>query len=200
MDYVRAINVGLRGLNKRAITDETTAHPDVDLVKEAIDEVRDIILARGYWFNEEYVEITPDETGRYRIPDGTLTIVSQEQGYNYLLRRGNYLVNTNKPNDTYTEPRTFKRSVNLDWDDIHVIAQTLIAYRACEIVVGDDDGDQQKFARIAGRAERQQLALDSEEINQRNVNAKRSPYTERILAGQQKNRTGTVRDPSQIGG
>jgi hypothetical protein len=199
MDYVRAINVGLRGLNKRAITDETTAHPDVDLVKEAINEVRDIILARGYWFNEEYIEITPDETGRYRIPDKTLTIRAQDQRYNYLLRRGDYLINTNKPNDTYTDALTFKRSVNLDWDDIHVIAQTLIAYRAAEIVVGDDDGDQAKFARIATRAERQQLALEAEEINQRNVNANDSPYTAHILAGQLKS-SGTIRDGSKLGG
>lgn len=199
MEYLQAINISLRALGKRQVNDSNSTHPDVDIIKGAIQEVQDSTLARGYWFNEEFTKITPDITGRYQVPANTLTMVCAQQQYNYIQRRGDYAFNVNDPQQKFTAELTFKRKVNLDWDDIHVLAQTYIAYEASAIVLGDDDGDVNKHNRLMQRAMVTLRELKSEEINQRNVNAHSSPVASSILGGQIKRRS-YIRDPSVIGG
>jgi hypothetical protein len=199
MEYLQAINISLRALGKSQVNDENSTHPDVDIIKGALREVQDAVLSRGYWFNEERTKITPDITGRYLVPANTLTMVCAWQQYNHIQRRGAYAFNINDPQERFTAELPFTRKVNLAWLDIHVLAQTYIAYEAAAIVLGDDDGDANKYQRLQNRSNVASMRLEAEEISQRNMNAHASPVASRILGGQTKRRS-YIRDPSVIGG
>jgi hypothetical protein len=196
-----AVNIVLRAVGEGRVQDVNSTHPSVITAKELITESQALILAKGLWFNNEYnVTLPKDVNGFVFVPLGTISITSFIAGYELLLRGTRLYDPTNNTYDLSALPDvTINYISNPNFDDIPVLAQQAIAYRAASEFIADDDGDDVKYKRANTRAQQSAITLATEDMKQRRFNAMNSPTTSRVRSGMH-GASGSVMSGDTIGG
>ena len=196
-----AINIVLRAVGEGRVQDVDSTHPSVEAAKAILNESQELILAQGLWFNNEYsVTLPKDTNGFVYVPSGTISVTSFVQGYELLLRGTKLYDPNNNTFDLSLLPDVVINYIsNPDFDDIPVLAQQAIAYRAAAEFIADDDGDDVKYKRAHSRAEQSAITLATENMKQRRFNALNSPTTARVRSGMH-GALGGVRSGNTIGG
>lgn len=201
MILLDAINIVLRAVGEGRVQDVDSTHPSVATAKDLITEAQELLVAQGLWFNNEYnVTLPKDINGFVFVPHGTISITSLLVNYELLLR-GTKLYDPH--NNTYDLSELPDVNVNYisnpPFDELPVLAQQAIAYRAAAEFIADDDGDDVKYKRAFGRAQQAAIVLATEDMKQRRFNALNSPTTARVRSGMH-GALGGVRSGNTIGG
>ena len=196
-----AINIVLRAVGEGRVQDVDSTHPSVETARDLINEAQELILAQGLWFNNEYsVTIPRDNLGHAHVPVGTISVTSFVANYELLLRGTKLYDPNNNTYDLSDLPEVIINYIsNPHFDDIPVLAQQAIAYRAAAEFIADDDGDDVKYKRAHSRAEQSAITLATEDMKQRRFNAMNSPTTARVRSGMH-GASGGVRSGNTIGG
>lgn len=200
MTLLDAINICLRGVGEGRVQDVDSTHPSVQTAKDLITEAQDLILATGLWFNMEYnVTLPKDIDGEVALPLGTISVTGKHPNMSLLLRGSKLYDPRNNTTDlSELGPVIVDYIFKPDFDDLPALAQQAIAYRASAEFISDDDGDTAKYDRAFNRAQQSAIALTTEDIKQKRLNALNAPASARVRIGMTGGRG--VRSGDTIGG
>ena len=122
MKYLDSINSLLREVGTRAVTSQDINHPDVTDAKALLQEYKDKVLQRGWWFNRmKSVLLTPDSNKNIAMNNNVVrfevTYSSDLHMYPLLANRKGRLLNLQTISYAFDTPITLDLFVTLDWDD-----------------------------------------------------------------------------------
>jgi hypothetical protein len=129
--------------------------------------------SRGWWYNKEYLELSPDAlTKRIIVPGDTITIGPIEPkglDFPYVLR-GRELYDTKKGTFEFDVPVKCKLVRNLTFDKMPITAQQVV-FNATELAFQKNyDGDSNRYQQIGMQLRESMTLLNRDEINNAGVN------------------------------
>lgn len=147
MTELQAINFMLTRAGHRpvnSVLDDGTN--DATIAKQILDEVITQILAVGWHFNTEIMDLTPTTEGKILLSDNWLFVdtVNCSAGYN-VTQRGNELYNLTDNTNIFSKALTCKVIIRYDFEDIPYHIQNYIKLAAAlqyqQVVLSDPNVD-----------------------------------------------------------
>ncbi|WP_283250046.1 phage tail protein (plasmid) [Ralstonia syzygii subsp. celebesensis] len=161
-------------------------HPFVAAALNKLNEANTLEQTRGWWFNTDGVQLTPDvTTGYVYVPADTLDL---RPPYPSLTQRGRRMYDrTNSTFDLRTLASQAGGSFNcvvvreIPFDDLPVLAQHLVKCRAALSFQASFDGDGAKYSKIGGEYQQVFNLLSSENIRNERINFTVTPSIQEKL-------------------
>lgn len=190
MKHLKAVNNLLKMIGTRKVTSVDIQHPDVIDAVDALEDWKEKLLKRGWWFNRmASVTMTPNSQGFIVFATNVIRYEysnpRQKQVYPLLAKRDNRLLNVEQNTFTFTQSLVLDLYIDLDWNDLPDAAQQYIVYRAGADLVRDKIEDTVKVNDLKGDAQEQMNELDAEELRTAQYNMFDNPATARVRAGRQ---------------
>lgn len=168
------INAMLAVNGESPVTSADSTDPAAVQASNALTRVDKKVQARGWWFNEEDILLSPSSsTGQIVLPSNTLSADPVDSRSLYI-QRGTRLYD--KKNNTYSisEPVNTSLILLLDIDELPEIAAAYINDKAVKEYYTDDDGDEQKIRNLERRESESFAYLQREHLANSDVNIRRS--------------------------
>ncbi len=167
------INEMLGTMGEAPLNSPDEGHPLYPAGNRMLDVANYKILARGWWFNTELIELTPDPQSSFvYLPDDTIRIDPREPCLNYV-QRGRRLYNPFAPPSAdkykFTDAVLCWLVRHIPFTDLPVPAQLLVSYTAQMDFQRQYDADAAKAQRLEAAYASAHADLNAEHI--RNVNA-----------------------------
>lgn len=168
----------LRTLGESGVSNDQSTHPTVQTCNSVLDDVSEEVQLRGWWFNSETdLKLVPDNRGEIILPGNTLSVrLTDVERYTQQVKE-RYAFRARKVYDNYEhtfnlgDPIYVDIKVQLEIDDLPAAAQNYIKHLAAERVFTDEDGDQQKLAKLERNRQMAWQTLQAESLKNQAVNA-----------------------------
>lgn len=136
MELLEAVNTILPYMGEHLITRiETTRHPTVDLIVNAIARSSKELLTEGQWFNTSYVTLPVNTDGQIDAPSNALTVYGLDCRVSI---RGGRLYNLDGATKYFTTPVRLKVIEDMEFKDLPELAASTVMYSALiEVYVSD---------------------------------------------------------------
>lgn len=150
MTELRAVNLVLRNMGEAPVNTLTGSAlpPEASVAKQTLDEVSRSLQTRGWYFNREYHQLTPDNDNKIALPSNTLGVrtVEEDRG-TPVTKRGQHLYNMTPFESGYTFEKAMKLEIiaGLPFDDLPESARKYIAYSAARMEQIREEGDQLNY-------------------------------------------------------
>lgn len=170
------VNGCLSTMGESPLNELEPNHPYVQVALLALDRSLNLELSRGWWFNQDQVQLLPDAiTGSVTVPADTLDL---DTGWTQLVHRGTRLFD--RLNGTY-DLRTFMSSQNIPYiaavvtravpfDDLPTMAKHLVALRTQLDFQAAYDADGQRYQQLGMQYRTMDMTLSAQHIRNSNVN------------------------------
>lgn len=180
MKYLDSINVLLREVGTRAVSSQDINHPDVVDAKALLQEYKDKVLQRGWWFNRmKSVRLTPDSNKNIAINSNVvrfeITNDYDLRQYPLLAKRKERLLNMQTNSYSFDTPVTLDLFITLDWDDLPPAAQDYITAQAASAFVRIKLEDTARSSMLMNEANTHMAVLHSQELSTEKNNMFDSP-------------------------
>lgn len=180
MKYLDSINVLLREVGTRAVSSQDINHPDVVDAKALLQEYKDKVLQRGWWFNRmKSVLLTPDSNKNIAINSNVvrfeITHDYDLRQYPLLAKRKERLLNMQTNSYSFDTPVTLDLFITLDWDDLPPAAQDYITAQAASAFVRIKLEDTARSNMLMNEANTHMAVLHSQELSTEKNNMFDSP-------------------------
>jgi len=186
---LNAINIMLRAVGQSPITTAGLQHPHAILASNTLTDIETEVQASGWWFNEDVgVTLLANTDGEVIIPSNALNCDPSElnnyySGTSGLVQRGNRMYDPRAQTFFINESVKCDIIYRLDFTEIPHAAASYIAYYAALEFHSDVIGDKAKMARLESKLGLLYVALSTQDMLNRNINARTSPGAARLLSG-----------------
>lgn len=174
------VNQMLATLGEAPLNQITDDHP---LVPAAIRELRITSgreQAKGWWFNTEYINLTPDvATGFLYVPGDCLSV--NPFNTTTVVQRGGRMYNLQTASYTFTDGLPCQLIRQVDFEDLPVSASAYIGLSAVLKFQTDYDADGQKTRQLMMDLAAAYTEFNSEHIRAMKVNLLNRPTTAAAL-------------------
>lgn len=171
------INLVLRKLGEPPLSSVDVQYPTLDLVRPALAEARQTLLAEGWWFNTLCaVRLTPSDTGAVVVPADTLAFYPDEPD-RYIFT-GAAVVHSDG-NPIIQETVVGRRVVDLPLLTLPISARYCVAYAAAAQVYAQDVGTDDIYRDISQHFASAYRELSSQHTRTRQHNSRRKLQVQR---------------------
>lgn len=150
-------------------------------------QVNNIEQKRGWWFNSEYITLTPDAISSYiYIPNDAIAIKTIDRWYTLpFAQRGKRLYNVSKNVYEWDTPLCVDLVRLLPFDDLPFHAADVVQYGTVMRFQREFDGDNTRYSQLAQDYARARAELSAENTRNRRPNllATQSNLTKMALIG-----------------
>jgi len=171
MTKLDAVNIALSSMGEPKVNTLEDAAIDAQIASDTIDEISRSVQLRGFNWNREFTNLSPDISGYINLPENTLKVDSIETSkLTNVVQRGQRLYNVDDGTFTFTDPVRVELTVHLDFELLPSAARDYIATSAAMInqerVLGSALLD--KF--LQQRAQQAWVELQRDELNNADPN------------------------------
>lgn len=167
------VNEMLASMGEAQLNTEDDTHPLYPQGSRMLDTAAYRMQGRGWWFNTELVELTPDAESKYiYLPEDTIRVDPREPCLDYVQRgRRLYAPYASATKDKYKFDRTVQCWLvrYVPFEDLPGPAAIAISYAAQVDFQRAFDADPVKYQQLVMRARESEIHLNAENI--RNVGA-----------------------------
>lgn len=180
MNKLDVINAMLASMGQAPINSLTEENSFRDTGLKRLDLCQRRILSRGFWFNEETRTLTPDAYGIITVPNDMLELRNPRGASVLYNKRGDKVYNRSQGTYLFDGPIKVNLLVNLDFDDLPILAAEYIGAVAVHEFQTDFDADPQKMRELEKRKTAAWAAFNAEDIRQRAVVLAQNPAMNRL--------------------
>lgn len=141
-----AVNLILRNAGETPVNSLSGEVPlEASQARETLIEVSEDVQSRGWYFNTEVYELSPDNNGNILLPPNTLSVRSTGPSRSIpVTQRGRKLYNMTPlaTGPVFTGSMTLELVLGLDYEDMPSIARRYIALRAARVFQFRETGDE----------------------------------------------------------
>lgn len=195
ISQLEIVNDMLATLGEAAVNSLTTGHPLVTTGIRVLTRTSAREQTKGWWFNTELVELTPDTQGNIFVPEDTLKVDPWQPTLNYT-QRGRVLYNLSSGSvdpTVFTEPVLCILTRLLPFDDLPATAQFLVSAAAQLTFHLNMNGDETKLKLLRDEAREALVLCNAEHIRSVNANLINNPSTMATLGGLRGSSSGLMR-------
>lgn len=185
-------------VGETAVSSVSSNHPTAQSALKTIQRVSKQFQLRGWWFNREYnLELSPDSNQEVIVPLTTLKVDPVDTSSPYVWR-GRKLYDPSA--HTYKINAVVKVNITLQLatEDMPEAAAMYLMHKAAYDFYVADDGDEAKAKMLLMEVNTAWAALNAQQLQMSNVNAKLRPVTAYLRAGIRQ--TGGSYNPTYPGG
>ena len=177
------INAMLIATDEAPVSDENSMHPSALQASTWFDLNNVRFQQRGWWFNTEYdLKLSPNESSRIVLPDGTLKLVLISRP-NYYVKRGQYLYDPVRHSFEFSDPVYANVVLQIAPDDLPSPAiQFLGAKCVYDYYCHAGSGDSGTLARCKEDWLIAKAQITDAEIQEARINAFQSPGAFSIIS------------------
>lgn len=174
------INAMLASNGEAPVSSHDSIDPSAIQASNALNRVDRKVQARGWYFNRETIELSPNLIGEVVLPQNTLSADPVDTSSQYI-KRGSSLY------DRYNNTRNIGETVKcilvlqLDIEDLPELAASYIEAKAVKEYYEDDDGDESKARRLDNRESEAYAFLQRENLAAEDVNIRNTQLGSRLL-------------------
>lgn len=163
MELLTCINNILPYLGESPVTKVDLKHPTVSIIVDALNQARQALLSRGWWFNTRVVKLYPSQEGDMPSPKDALFVETLDKDL-LVEMRGRSLYDLKNGTYKFKEPIEVKLIEDLDFEILPLSASLWIQYRACAQVYTKDFGVEDILKEITAREQEAMISLQSEHL------------------------------------
>lgn len=180
VELLTALNNILPFLEENTVTSTDTKHPTAALILSKLESSRDLLLTKGFWFNNEKRKFYLDPEGRAHAGTDLLALYTIDKSLNYEIR-GQYIYDLN--NSTFTLPKEFEAltTVYLPFDRLPYFAAVAVQWRAAVEAYTQDFQVDAVVQLLTQREQEAMAMLEREHLRKRNFSSMRSAAGFRFL-------------------
>lgn len=131
--------------------------------------------AKGWWFNTDYVTLTPDpNTNFIYVPADAINVNPNDDGTDFVIR-GRRLYARYEATYEFKNPVSVWLVREIPFDDLPMLANHMIAARTVLDFQNDYDGDADKYNKLGGAYQQVFTTLKAEHIRQVKANMLKNP-------------------------
>lgn len=180
MNKLDVINSMLASMGQAPINSLTEENTFRDTGLKRLDLCQRRILSRGFWFNEETRTLTPDAYGIITTPNDMLELRNKVGARTLYSKRGDKIYNRSQATYLFDGSIEVPMVVNLDFDDLPILAAEYISAVVVHEFQTDFDADPQKMRELDRRKREAWAAFNAEEIRQRATVLAQNPAMNRL--------------------
>lgn len=182
---LQAVNVILRNMGEAPVNSLTGDLPyEAFDAKSTLEEVSSEVQSRGWFFNTEYMTLSPDISGKIQLPGNVVEVrlVDGNAGTPVTIR-GGLLYNMTPYNHgtTWTAAVKAKLVLCLDFNDLPVVAKRYVALRAARVYQARAEGDQTMLQEDTQDERAAYADLHATQLRAEPVSLAQSPEVQRLL-------------------
>lgn len=172
------MNAMLSAVGEQPVSSATSGHPTAIACSVQIDKINKEFQERGWWFNQEgKLNLLPeDTTGNIVLPNGTLD-VDPDDVNSTLVQRGNRMYDPVNHTFAINQAVIVNLVLQLETEDLPEIAAAYLKAKCVYDFYVNDDGDEQKAARLEKESMIKWAALQQAQLQNADVNASNRPIT-----------------------
>jgi len=180
VELLTAVNSILPFLEENTVTNINTKHPTVALVLGKLDNAREFLLTKRYWFNNEKKQFYLAPDGRANVGTNLLAMYTTDKRLNYEAR-GQFVYDLN--NSTYILPSAFEAQITVDltFEELPHFAALWVQWRAAVEAYTQDFQVDQVVQILSTREIEAMAMLEREHLRKRNFSSMRSPPGHRFI-------------------
>lgn len=177
------INAMLIATDEAPVSDEGSMHPSAIQASAWFDLNDARFQQRGWWFNTEYnLKLSPNESSKIVLPDGTLKLVLVSRP-NYYVKRGQYLYDPVQHSFEFSDPVYANIVLQISPDDFpSAAAQYLSAKCVYDYYCHAGSGESSTSTRCKEEWIIAKSTLTDAEIQEARLNAFQSPGAKSIIS------------------
>ena len=132
-------------------------------------------LAKGWWFNTDYLTLTPDPNTKFiYVPTDAIDVKPMDDGNSWVVR-GRRLYDRSTSTYEFAKPVAVELIREVPFDDLPMQANHVVAARTVLDFQNDYDGDAQKYNKLGGAYQQAFTTLRAEHIRQMKSNMLSNP-------------------------
>lgn len=180
MNLLDSVNNILPYLGENPVTGLDTRHPTVALIIDNIDQQIDLLLGRGWWFNERVVTLYPSSEGDMPSPKNTVAIYSLD-GRNVEMRNDK-LYDLDVGSYYFTEAVNLKLIERLTFNELPEYAKQVVQARAAMAVYIKEFGVESAVEEIQKQETTALNLLMQEHLRKRQFNSLKNNRAARFMS------------------
>lgn len=203
-DEIELVNHMLTALGKSTTPTLETLHPAVIKARAVLMSYNKTFQGRGWWFNREFaLKLLPDNNGRVRLPDETLTftvtqcVTAPRNTAARFIQRGHFVYDTVEHTDVLNTAIWADITKLLAYSDLPASAGAFLKHWAAQEAYLADDGDIQVYARMQTTTLQMEVQLKQDQARSINLNALNTPFGQQLRS---RGYGGRGQNPNYIGG
>jgi len=170
MTLLDAVNFILPRINEHQVTSLAARSPTLQLLVQSIEDFKNQILLKGWWFNEQLDYLgSPDVDGRIGV--GTALTVSSVDRTDIAVV-GGYLRNMTDYTDVFTAPVRLNITHAVEYDNLPLAMQNWIKYAVLIDQSNTDVGASNDMAEWERQRRSAEQSVLSEHLRNRKYNTK----------------------------
>jgi hypothetical protein len=173
-----AVNLILRNAGETPVNSLSGEVPlEASQARETLIEVSEDVQSRGWYFNTEVFQLSPDNNGNILLPTNTLSVRSTGASRSMpVTSRGRKLYNMTPlaTGPVFTGPMTLELVFGLDYEDMPSIARRYIALRAARVFQYRETGDEMNAQEDTSDETRALAELHAEQLAAEPVSLRQS--------------------------
>lgn len=180
---LEVLNHVLSVVGEDPVSSANSTHPTAQTITNTINRVNKQFQLRGWWFNKEYaLTINPDTQGQIILPSNTMKVDPTDTA-SALIKRGGKLYDPINHTYEINASVIVNLTLLLPIEELPESAGTYIMHKAAYDFYFNDDGDEEKSNRLLGEVNLAWAAVQSEQLQVKNINAKNRPAAAQLRAG-----------------
>jgi hypothetical protein len=173
-----AVNLILRNAGETPVNSLSGEVPlEASQARETLIEVSEDVQSRGWYFNTEVYQLSPDNNGNIMLPQNTLSVRSVgASGLIPVTSRGRKLYNMTPlaTGPVFTGPMTLELVLGLDYEEMPSVARRYIALRAARVFQYRETGDEMNAQEDTSDETRALTELHAEQLAAEPVSLRQS--------------------------
>lgn len=175
------VNQCLASMGETPLNSVDSDHPFVAAALLKLKTAMTAEQAKGWWFNTDYVTLTPDpNTGFIYPPSDAINVNPHDDGTDFVIR-GRRLYRRYESSYVFTAPVAVWLVREISFDDLPMLATHVIAARTVLDFQDAYDGDAAKYNKLGATYQQVFNTLKAEHIRQEKPNMLRSPAVQEQL-------------------
>lgn len=186
MTELDVINDALSTMGEVPLNDADELHPMVPQIQRFLREENMSLQQQGWWFNQEYVTLTPDALSSFiYVPNDTIIAnpVNKKSYRENFIQRGKRLYNTDTNTYVFSDDVEVILTRLIPFEDMPVYAQKTVATATCLRFQQAHDADQTRAQLLMNDRNYHLMKLEQEDIRIRKPNMLYKNTTLRTLNG-----------------
>jgi Tail tubular protein len=175
------VNQCLASMGETPLNAIDTDHPFVAAALLKMKTTNTQEQAKGWWFNTDYVTLTPDPNTKFiYVPADAINVNPDDDGSAWVIR-GRRLYDRFQSTYEFASDVSVYLVRELPFDDLPMLANHMIAARTVLDFQNDYDGDADKYNKLGGAYQQVFTTLRAEHIRQVKANMLNNPSVMKTL-------------------
>jgi hypothetical protein len=162
MQKLAVLNACLATMGQKPLASIDDRHPLRAAALALLEKHNRTTQASGWWFNREYITLTPDTSGKIIVPGDSLVVRSQDRNLK-VATRGPILYNLTDSTDLFTDSLDVELIRLIPFDYLEDVVADYICYCTQKEFQLTYDGDSDKQRRLLEYTENARVMLNAEE-------------------------------------